>query len=74
MKQTTTVLHVINIKKVFSILSSFKINAMNLKVERKKANMIMKEIDTSKAKVKLLVPNQHRSQRGLLNIVGNTQK
>ncbi|CAD7078670.1 unnamed protein product [Hermetia illucens] len=70
--KTNIILHVINTTEILDLITDFRTNADNLDGQHK--DLILTELRHLINKVITLIPQETRHKRGLINLVGNTQK
>ncbi|CAD7078512.1 unnamed protein product [Hermetia illucens] len=70
--KTSIILHVINTTEILDLITDFRTNAENLDGQHK--DLILTELRHLTNKVRTLIPQETRHKRGLINLVGNTQK
>ncbi|CAD7088708.1 unnamed protein product [Hermetia illucens] len=70
--KTSIILHVINTTEILNLITDFRTNAENL--DRQHKDLILTELRHLTNKVRTLIPQETRHKRGLINLVGHTQK
>ncbi|CAD7091062.1 unnamed protein product [Hermetia illucens] len=70
--KTSIILHVMNTTEILDLITDFRTNAENLDGQYR--DLILTELRHLTNKVRTLIPQETRHKRGLINLVGNTQK
>lgn len=70
--ETSLILHIIQPSELSKILNNIQENIVTLSIDTKQH--LKTQIETIKAKIGSITPNNKRQKRGILNIVGDAQK